>query len=541
MWTGEQKSIIATAALTEMDPRFKLDFWQDWYLNSTEKFLIVNKSRRIGWSYITSLKSIIESNCPDVYKYQNVFVSYGMHDAVGKISDARNALMNLPEEWIKPMATDSKTCLEFWDKNKKSKSQLISLPNRSIRGFGTSNPFGGVSLDEFAFHREDEMIYQSALPCLTRGGLLSIGSTPLAKSGMFYEILTDKERFKNYQRLNIPWYWAEALCIDVKAALDKDTGAETVTIWERVEKFGTDTLKEIFASMSLQAFKQEFECEFTDDSLSFISLEMIMSCTPQKVEQYEYQNIAEFLNGVDLTGICTGFTPDGQPIFESVRAPAYDPEIHGLLYAGWDMGRTKDSSIFTLIGHINGKKHVWMSYELKNTPFDEQKEFASLAMSSLPIRQFLIDRNGLGMDFAEWAEKKFPTRAHGIQFTNESKEDMANKVYLAHERLEYLFPMNRRLHADIHCIRKTLTIMKYNKYDGSTKDSHADRFWSLALATIGIEDEAGNKSRFYAGYRKSKEIQVTDKTQKRVNTGNAELDRIINRGRRAGRGITRRN
>ena len=532
MWTGEQKSIIATTALTEMNPEFKLDFWQDWYLRSNEKFLIVNKSRRIGWSYVTSLKSIIESNCPDVVKYQNVFVSYGMHDAVNKISDARNALMNLPEEWAKPIATDSKTALEFWDKGKKSKSQLISLPNRTLRGFGTSNPFGGIALDEFAFHQSDDAVYKSALPCLTRGGLLSIGSTPADKSGLFYEIYSDENRFKNYKRLTIPWYWAEALCTNVREAIDK---APDMIIQEKVEKYGTDTLKEIFVSMSQAMFMQEFECEFTDETLAFISLEMILSCTPQKVEQYEYQNIAEFLRGVDIPEICTGFTPDGKPIFESVRAPAYDPEIHGLLYAGWDMGRTKDSSIFTLIGHINGKKHVWMSYELKNTPFDEQKAFASLALSSLPIRKFLIDRNGLGMDFAEWAEKKFPMVAHGIQFTNESKEDMANKVYLSCERIDYVFPMNHRLHADIHCIRKTLTAMKYNKYDGSTKDSHADRFWSLALATVGIDDSSGI-SRFYQQYKAKKEMPGN---AKKVNTGNAMLDRAIRIGRRASRGITR--
>jgi len=58
MWTGQEKSIIATAALTEMNPEYKLDFWQDWYLKSNHRFLIVNKSRRIGWSYITSLKSV---------------------------------------------------------------------------------------------------------------------------------------------------------------------------------------------------------------------------------------------------------------------------------------------------------------------------------------------------------------------------------------------------------------------------------------------------------------------------------------------------
>ena len=129
-----------------------------------------------------------------------------MNDAIGKISDARNALMNLPEEWRKDISSDSKTSLEFWDTGRKSKSQLISIPNRTLRGFGTSNPFGGISLDEFAFHKDDDKVYESALPCLTRGGLLSIGSTPLSKNGTFYRILTDRDRYKPYQRLTIPWW-----------------------------------------------------------------------------------------------------------------------------------------------------------------------------------------------------------------------------------------------------------------------------------------------------------------------------------------------
>lgn len=532
MWTGEEKVVIATSALVEMNSDFKLDFWQEWYLKSNEKFLIVNKSRRIGWSYITSLKSVVEANCPTVTKYQNVFVSYGMQDAMGKISDARNALMNLPEQWRKEISSDSKTSLEFWDKGKRSKSSLISIPNRTLRGFGTANPFGGISLDEFAFHQDDAKVYESALPCLVRGGLLSIGSTPLTKTGQFYDILSDKERYKSYKRITIPWWWAGALCTNVERALVE---APTLTIWERVERFGTDILKEIFSSMGLTSFKQEFECEFTDESEAFISLEMIMNCTPQKIEQYEYQNLQEILNGVHIPEMCIGFDPKtNEPLFQAVDAPAYDPEIHGLLYAGWDMGRTKDASIFTLIGSKDGRKHVWMTYELKNTPFDEQKAFAESAMESLPIRKFMIDKNGLGMDFAEWAEKKWPTKAMGVAFTNESKEDMANKVYLGCERTEFRFPMNRKLHADIHCIRKTLTITKHNKYDGSTKDSHADRFWSLALATIAIEDTDKRVSQFYKGFQKAKKTELV-KEIKIVKTGNSELDRIkrlANRGRR---------
>lgn len=532
MWTPDEKVVIASTALTNMNPEYKLDFWQVWYLKSMFKYLIVNKSRRIGWSYITSLKGVIEANSPDT-KYQMVYASYGMHDAVGKITDARNALMNLPEKWSKPIASDSKTSLEFWDAGRKSKSMLISLPSRTLRGFGTSNPWGGVSLDEFAFHKDDEKVFVSALPCLMRGGLLSVGSTPLVQAGMFYDILTNKDKYKGWTRQEIPWWWATVACNNVPEAISK---APFMSTYERVEKYGSLEIINACATMSLQQFQQEFECMFTDESEAFISLEMIRACTPEQVEQYEYQSISEFLAGVNLDNICVGITPDGQPIFENVHAPAYDPDIHGDLYAGWDMGRHKHASILTIIGHIGAKKKVWMTYEMRNKTFDEQKEMAKLVLASLPIRRFLIDKNGLGMDFAEWAEKTFPTIAFGVEFSNASKEDMANKMYLGFERQEFVLPMNKYLHADIHCIKKTVTAMKYNRYDGSTKDSHADRFWSMALANVAIEESAAGTSRFYSSLQKGRggeELKNRESTKK--TTGNSQLDAIIKRGQRSRR------
>jgi phage FluMu gp28-like protein len=517
-------------ALLNMNPEYKLDFWQKWYIESNKKFLIVNKSRRVGWSYITSAKGVIEAIDPEIQKYQLVYVSYGMHDALNKISDARNFLMNLPDKYHKKMASDSKTQLEFWDTGNKSKSSLISLPNRTLRGFGTANPIGGVCLDEFAYHSDDDKVYISVLPCLTRGGLLSIGSTPASQAGMFYNILSDEKHYPDFKRITIPWWWSSAICIDVPTAINT---APAMMTHERVETFGTPILKQIHATMSLSSFQQEYECQFVDEAEAFISLELIMGCTPRirpeigEFEQYEYRDISEMVNGAYIDAICTGLDDSGNPMFESVSAPGYSPDKHGILYAGYDIGRTKDSSIFTLIGSLNGKKHIWMTYELKKTDFDKQRAFVELAMDSLPIRVLNIDQTGLGREFAEWAEKRFPTRAYGCTFTNESKEDMANAMYLGFERKEFILPMNPKLHADIHCIRRTMTQMKHNKYDGSTKDSHADRFWSMALANIAVSDSVQAKSRFY---EERKQMQTG--TRKTGSTGNKQLDLIIRRGRR---------
>lgn len=529
MWTNDEKKIIATAALTSMFPGSHLDFWQEWYLCQNFNKVHLLKSRRVGFSFISAIKSVSEAIYPGINRYQMVFLSYNLADAMNKIRDAREALMNLPDGWAKTLRTDSKTALEFWDKGNKSVSQILSLPATSVRGFGTANEHGGVMMDEGATIPDAERVYTAVLPSMSRGGKFSIGGTPEDQSGLFYDIKTNLEKYKSFKRVEIPWWWSANLCTDVKTAIKI---APSLNTFERVETFGSENLKDIFLNIGIRQFKQEYEMIFTDESEAFISLEMIRSCTPQEVPQYEYQDISELLSGVNIDNIPIGMDKSGTVIYGDVRAPAFDPEIHGELYAGWDMGRTKDASIFTLIGYKDGLKHLWMTYELKNKKFDEQKAFAELAMNSLPIRDFLIDRNGLGMDFAEWAETKFPTRAHGINFTNETKAQMANVVYLGCERMEYVFPKNRKLEADLHCIRKTKTAMRYDRYDGSTKDSHADRFWSLALATMGIADIGSQVSRFYSARRRHKEKPEV-KQEKFKSTGNADLDRMMRIARRS--------
>lgn len=205
MWTNEQKINIATIALTNMMPGKHLDFWQEWYLCQNDLFSHLLKSRRVGFSFINSIRCISEAIYPKMKRYQKVILSYNLMDAMGKIKDAREALMNLPEEWIKPLKTDSKTSLEFWDEGKKSVSQIISLPSRSVRGFGTSNAYGGILLDEAATIPEIDNVYTSVLPSLSRGGTLSIGGTPEDKSGLFYEIYANKEKYPSYTRVTIPW------------------------------------------------------------------------------------------------------------------------------------------------------------------------------------------------------------------------------------------------------------------------------------------------------------------------------------------------
>ncbi|MBA7483057.1 hypothetical protein ES707_18568 [subsurface metagenome] len=72
----------------------KLDFWQKHYLRQDYNFLIINKSRRIGWSFVTALKGLLRALDPSRFKYMKQFVSYSLEDAKEK-SIGGNGRLNL--------------------------------------------------------------------------------------------------------------------------------------------------------------------------------------------------------------------------------------------------------------------------------------------------------------------------------------------------------------------------------------------------------------------------------------------------------------
>ena len=383
---GTQRRILAKYIITDMfGKEAKLDFWQSLYLARDPVFFIANKSRRVGWSFITAMKGLLDANDPKNKRYVKQFVSYSHDDAKEKILFAKEIYESLPKSYRKKMITRSKTALEFLDSDGKSVSRLISHPCKPVRGKG-----GVVSLDEFAFHAKADEIYVSALPAISRGGAIEIGSTPFGNSGRFYEILTGQD-YREYVRVRIPWYYCASLCTDVRSAMsDMDLTTEA-----RVKKYGTDILIKILQSMPLVDFQQEYECLFRDEQASYITLEMIQSCIPTgDNELIRYESIDELLNG---------------NVFRDLKP--YHPDM-GVLYAGYDVGRTHDASELTIfaVKPDSPVKYCIASISYRNMPFDEQEKNLMRLLNYLPVKRLCIDATGLGMPLAEKLVKKKDSR-----------------------------------------------------------------------------------------------------------------------------------
>ena len=329
MFSKDERLLFAYTYMQFQQKDLLLDFWQDAYIRSMARFIAIVKSRRVGWSFICSLKGLIKAMDPDRVGYTKQFVSYNEEDALEKISYAKQFYDSMPDcDAKKKLITDNKSMLCFQDKNGITQSRLISIPCRPPRGKG-----GDISLDEFAIYnaKMQKLVYDAALPVISRGGTIEMGSSPLGKIGQFYDILTDKDTY-DYERYNIPWWFCRDLCVDVPTAVKVAPSLSTV---ERVETFGTKIIRQIFQNNDYDTFRQEYECDFIDSSESYIPLDLIYANTPGKrdgdldlsacekmtdEEYWEYNRSIDFQTYKEL----------------DLAILNYDPEKHGqTLYLGY--------------------------------------------------------------------------------------------------------------------------------------------------------------------------------------------------------------
>jgi phage FluMu gp28-like protein len=508
-WNGRDKLVVASTFMEydKSDGALLLDWWQKAYIINNYRFLVVNKSRRVGWSFSTALKGLLNAIDPAKSNYTKQFVSYSLEDAKEKISIARTFFLSIPETLRpKKLVSDSKTVLEWEDVGGKTTSRLISWPCKAPRGKG-----GDISLDEFAFHANDTQIYTAALPIISRGGNLEIGSTPFGNKGKFYDILANTAQYPEFVRNNIPWYYSPALCVDVEEAQER---AREFTTEQLVEKYGTEIIKTIFNNMSLEEFQQEYECSFRDELAAFITLEMIQRCTPLGGDEENPEDTREIVPFHSIDDLILGYRPD----------------IHKYLYAGYDVGRTNDASELTVLGYNpdTGLRTVWASISYKKTGFEEQERNLMRLMSSLPIYRLCIDGTGLGMQLGETLVKRFPRKAESVQFNNQIKAEMSEALWLIFDKQRIALPPDRELQQQIHSIKKTSTTAKYARFDcDANEHHHADKYWSLALANHAIGNGVASGG-FYQQYSQRKgKHDIIPKIPKDVATIIAATRRVL--------------
>ncbi|MBU2395756.1 MAG: terminase family protein [Gammaproteobacteria bacterium] len=429
------------------------EHFQYAHLNDDGTFRIENKSRQIAWSWLASAEGIAEAV---LYGTSSAYVSINQDEAAEKIRYAKSVYYAIRGIRLPKLTHDSMLALEF-----DNGARLLSLPARPPRGKSRFN----IYLDEFAHVMYDREIYTAALPIISKGGRLRVGSSPMGASGVFWELYSEAmRRYPGYVRKASPWWEVYALCTNAREARKLAPGMPTA---ERVARYGTERLQVIYDNMPEDDFRQEYECEFVDEATAWITWEEIRNIQDAELDCLMVSGVDAAMNAISTL---QNWVPRGKTELAHV--------------AGVDVGRTRNTTEIYVIGlSREGSFPLRLAITLDNVDFDGQYAVMDRLLRAIPIVSMWIDMNGIGRNLAENLEGRFPGKAKGMTFTNATKALWSSDVKMLVQQHKARIPTDRDLAYQIHSIKRKVTAARNTVFDTDTNEKHhADRYWAWALA-----------------------------------------------------------
>lgn len=236
---------------------------------------------------------------------------------------------------------------------------------------------------------------------------------------------------------------------------------------ERVESFGTPSMRAIFASMTENGFRQESELAFIDAAASAFPMELLeKNCTERFGEQS-----GGGLQFVSLSSLPT--LSDWQWL---------EANISGTLFAGYDVGRKKDEAVFFVVDNASQRLEARMMVRLSELSFSAQESLLFEAMRR-GVNHIAIDSTGIGMPVAEKLAEKYGDRVTQLHFTAPAKEMLVSTMKLLLMDKKLLLPLERDLLTQIRSVQKQVTGSGTVIYGAPRSGGHhADIAWAVMLA-----------------------------------------------------------
>jgi phage FluMu gp28-like protein len=303
-------------------------------------------------------------------------------------------------------------------------------------------------LDEFALHGDPRKLYEIAFPGIQWGGSLEIFSTHRGSFNYFNELLreiTERGNPKGFSlhKITLEDALNEGLLYKLQCKLPPGD--------PRLDMDEGDYFSFVRAgSADEESFQQEFCCVPADDNTAFLPYDLIAGCEYREGEQWQ-TDLIDTKNPISI---------------------------------GVDIGREHDLTVIWVIEQIGGINFTRRVIEMSKQPFAAQEDTLYELLSLPTLRRCCIDQSGLGRQFAERAIKKFGVyKIEGINFTTNTKEDLAYPVRVAFEDRTIKVPFSNAVRADLRGVRREVTGSGHIRFAGErNRYGHCDRFWSLALA-----------------------------------------------------------
>lgn len=337
---------------------------------------------------------------------------------------------------------------------------------------------GDVCADEFAFHEHAGEMLKAMSPCTTWGGRLRILSSHNGEQSVFNELVQMAQRHAR----------GEAKKGDMPFSLHRTTIQDAVEdgLVEKInEAKGTTYTRESFLEecrakcRTEDDWLQEYCCIPSAETEAYLTYDLLNTC-------------------LDRKGMCAAPTDDLMRYLADLRLYSVGAST---VYTGCDIGRTNDRFVLWNIARFGGTWSTAALLRWQNRKFSDMDQAIAATMNfrgenSVRVRRACIDRTGLGMQLAEQNADKFRSRVEGVNFTLESKAEMAPRVLVAFQDGTIRIPDDRLVKDDLHSVRKVVTSSGNVRYAGErTVNGHADHFWALALALEAADQPVAQGSR----------------------------------------------
>jgi len=418
------RPIVANAVSSDalarvLDPEYGLYGYQVEFLESEHRFRLILKARQIGFSYVVGLAVLLGAMAgrPQIVvsaseRQAQIILGYVRHHAerLGVLleEDKSNKIVVMGSDIV-----------------------AVSTNFRTAQGWP-----GDVWLDEFAWVRNQRMLWAAVIPSITAiGGRVTVFSTPFLPGSLFWEIAT------NHKNKHGHW-WRKTITIE-------DAIAQGMPL-----PGGLDELRLLFDSESWAMF---YECQWAENGSALLSWELLHSLTTERIIAANY----------------------------------------GRLRGGVDVGRINDRTAIALVGqeHERAKwkdRYALIHHEMhKGMKFDAQKATIHEVDGRFDVEGWKVDKTGLGMQLAEELQTASPERFEGVWFSAQRKAKLALNLLKLVEEKRLLLPNDPDVLAQLHSIQK-LTTGQTIKYDAErSDDGHGDLFWAVALAADGRAKPGG--------------------------------------------------
>lgn len=326
-------------------------------------------------------------------------------------------------------------------------SAIYSLPNNpnTVRGFRAHS----IYIDETSHFLKDREMFRAIQPSISRGGKMTLISTPFGRSNIFYEKWADDDEYSKHR---IPY----TECPDAK--------------YQRWVKKQRKTMYDL-------DFRQEYCCDFTADEMAMFPRELIEPCVDETLKSIIY-------------------TESQNPFF-----------------MGIDFAKKVDSTVITLVELNKDKliitRHV---KELKSMPYETDNpmspsqllEITKLYKNFKPQR-IKMDSTGVGVKLEEDLTRKFGSIVEGVRFGMIEKEALITNLRVAFEKKGLRIPDNEKLISELMSLEKHVTpsgLPRYKHISGK----HDDYVWSLALAVSAATLSAVNIDFNFVGEAESYKV-----------------------------------